>query len=126
MDEFHLLLREKQTAKYSVEMWKRFRKWHGIPTGITQNVKDFLASQEIEAIFENSDFVIMLSQASGDREILSERLKISPAQQKFITNAKEGHGLIWFGGNILPFADEFPQNTKLYKLMTTKPQETSL
>lgn len=124
MDEFHLLLKEEQTAKYSVEMWKRFRKWYGIPTGITQNVKDFLASKEIEAIFENSDFVIMLSQASGDREILAERLKISPEQQKYIENAKQGSGLIRFGASILPFEDDFPQNTKLYKLMTTKPKES--
>ncbi len=126
MDEFHLLLREEQTAKYSVEMWKRFRKWGGIPTGITQNVKDFLISSEVEAIFENSDFVIMLSQASGDMDILSERLKISPAQQKYIENAPQGHGLIYFAGSILPFADEFPTDTKLYRLMTTKPNETGM
>ena len=65
MDEFHLLLKEEQTAAYSVEIWKRFRKWGGIPTGITQNVKDLLASREIENIFENSDFVYLLNQASG-------------------------------------------------------------
>lgn len=126
MDEFHLLLREPQTAKYSVEMWKRFRKWGGIPTGITQNVKDFLASSEVEAIFENSDFVIMLKQASGDREILSERLKISPAQQQYITETPQGHGLIYFSGSILPFEDEFPKDTKLYRLMTTKPLESEI
>lgn len=126
MDEFHLLLKEPQTAKYSVEMWKRFRKWGGIPTGITQNVKDFLASSEVEAIFENSDFVIMLKQASGDREILSERLKISPAQQQYITETPQGHGLIYFSGSILPFEDEFPRDTKLYKLMTTKPLESDI
>ncbi|MDE5771936.1 MAG: conjugal transfer protein TraE [Ruminococcus sp.] len=126
MDEFHLLLKEPQTAKYSVEMWKRFRKWGGIPTGITQNVKDFLASSEVEAIFENSDFVIMLKQASGDREILSERLKISPAQQQYITETPQGHGLIYFSGSILPFEDEFPRDTKLYKLMTTKPLESEI
>lgn len=126
MDEFHLLLKEPQTAKYSVEMWKRFRKWGGIPTGITQNVKDFLASSEVEAIFENSDFVIMLKQASGDREILSEKLKISPAQQQYITESPQGHGLIYFSGSILPFEDEFPKDTKLYRLMTTKPLESEI
>ena len=124
MDEFHLLLKEKQTAKYSVEMWKRFRKWSGIPTGITQNVKDFLSSNEVEAIFANSDFIIMLNQATGDREIFAERLKISPAQQKYIENAKQGSGLISFKGSILPFVDDFPKDTKLYKLMTTKPKES--
>ena len=70
IDEFHLLLKEEQTAAYSVEIWKRFRKWGGIPTGITQNVKDLLSSREVENIFENSDFVYMLNQAQGDREIL--------------------------------------------------------
>ena len=88
MDEFHLLLREEQTAAYSVEIWKRFRKWSGIPTGITQNVKDLLSSREVENIFENSDFVLMLNL-------------------------------------ILPFVDHFPKDTKLYNVMTTKPEEVS-
>ena len=126
MDEFHLLLREEQTAKYSVEMWKRFRKWGGIPTGITQNVKDFLSSKEVEAIFDNSDFVLMLNQASGDREILAQRLKISPSQQKYIEDAPQGSGLIKFAGSILPFENRFPTNTKLYRLMTSKPEESMI
>ena len=92
MDEFHLLLKEEQTAAYSVEIWKRFRKWGGIPTGITQNVKDFLASREVENIFENSDFVYLLNQASGDRKILSSALNISPSQQNYITNSNAGEG----------------------------------
>ncbi len=125
MDEFHLLLREEQTAKYSVEMWKRFRKWSGIPTGITQNVNDFLSSKEAESIFKNSDFVIMLRQASGDIEILAKHLKISPAQQKYIeSTVPQGSGLIYYGGSIIPFSNKFPTNTKLYRLMTTKPKET--
>ena len=69
IDEMHLLLKEEQTAAYTVEIWKRFRKWGGIPTGITQNVKDLLSSREVENIFENSDFVYMLNQAGGDRQI---------------------------------------------------------
>ena len=73
IDEFHLLLREEQTAAYSVEIWKRFRKWGGIPTGITQNIKDLLRSQEIENIFENSEYICMLNQAAEDRRILAER-----------------------------------------------------
>ena len=80
MDEFHLLLKEEQTAAYSVEIWKRFRKWGGIPTGITQNVKDLLSSREVENIFENSDFIYMLNQAAGDRQILAKQLNISPHQ----------------------------------------------
>ena len=92
IDEFHLLLKEEQTAKYSVEMWKRFRKWGGIPTGITQNIKDLLQSQEIENIFDNSDFIYMLNQAAGDRDILAEKLHISDQQLKYVTNA----GLIFW------------------------------
>ena len=84
MDEFHLLLKEEQTAAYSVEIWKRFRKWGGIPTAITQNIKDLLASREVENIFENSDFVLMLNQAQGDRAILAKQLNISPQQMKYI------------------------------------------
>ena len=127
MDEFHLLLREEQTAKYSVEMWKRFRKWRGIPTAITQNVNDFLASKEAESIFKNSDFVFMLRQASGDIEILAEHLKISPAQQKYIeSTVAQGSGLIYYGGNIIPFENDFPADTKLYRLMTTKANESMI
>ena len=123
MDEFHLLLREEQTAAYSVEIWKRFRKWGGIPTGITQNVKDLLASREIENIFENSDFIIMLNQAGGDRQILSKQLNISPHQLSYVTQSGEGEGLLFYGNVILPFQDHFPKNTRLYKAITTKPNE---
>ena len=123
MDEFHLLLKEEQTAAYSVEIWKRFRKWGGIPTGITQNVKDLLASREIENIFENSDFVYMLNQAGGDREILAKQLNISPHQLSYVTHSGEGEGLLFYGNVILPFADKFPKNTELYRIMTTKPNE---
>ena len=123
MDEFHLLLKEEQTAAYSVEIWKRFRKWGGIPTGITQNVKDLLASQEIENIFENSDYIYMLNQAAGDREILAKKLGISPHQLSYVTQSGEGEGLLFYGNVILPFQDRFPKNTKLYGIMTTKPTE---
>ena len=124
MDEFHLLLKEEQTAAYSVEIWKRFRKWGGIPTGIAQNVKDLLASREVENIFENSDFVYLLNQASGDRQILSKALNISPSQQNYITNSNAGEGLIFYGSTIVPFKDDFPKDTQLYRIMTTKPEET--
>ena len=123
MDEFHLLLKEEQTAAYSVEIWKRFRKWGGIPTGITQNVKDLLASREVENIFENSDFIYLLNQASGDRKILSAALNISPSQQNYVTNSNAGEGLIFYGSTIVPFKDDFPKNTQLYRIMTTKPGE---
>jgi hypothetical protein len=125
MDEFHLLLKDEQTAAYSVEIWKRFRKWGGIPTGITQNVKDLLASREVENIFENSDFIYLLNQASGDRQILAKALNISPSQQNYITNSNAGEGLIFYGSTIVPFKDEFPKNTQLYRIMTTKPEEVA-
>ena len=123
MDEFHLLLKEEQTAAYSVEIWKRFRKWGGIPTGITQNVKDLLSSREVENIFENSDFVYMLNQASGDRQILAKQLNISPHQLSYVTHSGEGEGLLFYGNVILPFADKYPKDTELYRIMTTKPTE---
>ena len=123
LDEFHLLLKEEQTAAYSVEIWKRFRKWGGIPTGITQNVKDLLSSQEVENIFENSDFIYMLNQAAGDRQILAKQLNISPHQLSYVTHSGEGEGLLFYGNTIIPFVDHFPKDTELYRIMTTKPLE---
>src|SRR5699024_7142091 len=123
MDEFHTLLEEEQTSEYSVKFWKRFRKWGGIPTGITQNVKDLLTSPKIETIIENSDFVYLLNQATGDRKILQKQLEISDYQASYITNSSEGEGLIIYDGDILPFKDKFPKNNLLYPVMTTKPEE---
>ena len=125
MDEFHLLLKEEQTAAYSVEIWKRFRKWGGIPTGITQNVKDLLSSHEVENIFENSDFVYMLNQAAGDRQILAKQLNISTHQLSYVTHSGEGEGLLFYGNVILPFVDHFPTDLELYRIMTTKLSEVS-
>lgn len=125
IDEMHLLLREEQTAAYTVEIWKRFRKWGGIPTGLTQNIKDLLSSREIENIFENSDFILMLNQASGDREILAKQLNISPHQLSYVTHSGEGEGLLFFGSVILPFVDRFPRDTELYRVMTTKLSEAA-
>lgn len=125
VDEFHLLLKEEQTAAYSAEIWKRFRKWGGIPTGATQNPKDLLSSPEIENILENSDFIYMLNQAAGDRKILAERLNISSEQLAYVTNSEPGHGLLFFNNVILPFADDFPKDTELYKQLTTKPSEVA-
>ena len=124
-DEFHLLLKDEQTAAYSVEIWKRFRKWGGIPTGITQNVKDLFSSAEIENIFENSDYIYMLNQAQGDREILAKKLGISPQQLSYVTQSGAGEGLLFYGNTIIPFIDRFPKDTKLYSLMTTIPQEVA-
>ena len=115
MDEMHLLLREEQTAAYSVEIWKRFRKWGGIPTGITQNVKDLLASREVEN----------MNQAVGDRSILAKQLNISPHQLSYVTHSGEGEGLLFYGNVILPFVDHFPTDLELYRIMTTKPGEVA-
>ena len=125
IDEMHLLLREEQTAAYTVEIWKRFRKWGGVPTGITQNVKDLLSSREVENIFENSDYIYMLNQASGDRQILAKQLNISPHQLSYVTHSGEGEGLLFYGNVILPFVDRFPKNTELYRAMTTKLSEVA-
>ncbi len=119
VDEFHLLLRG-ELASWSVEIWKRFRKWGGVPTGITQNVKDLLASSEVENILENSDYICMLNQAPGDRQILAQKLNISPHQLSYVTQANEGEGLLFYGNVIVPFVDRFPKDTEMYKMMTTK------
>ena len=123
-DEFHLMLKEEQTAAYSVEIWKRFRKWGGIPTALTQNVKDLLASREIENIFENSDFIYMLNQAGGDRQILAKQLGISSHQLSYVTHSNAGEGLLFYGNTIIPFVDRFPKDGEIYGLLTTKPNET--
>lgn len=123
LDEFHLLLKEPQTAAYTAEIYKRFRKWNGIPTSLTQNVKDLLDSSEIENILENSDFVLMLNQGASDRNILAQRLGISPQELNHVTNSGEGEGLLFFGDKIIPFEDKFPRNTQLYRVMTTKPSD---
>ena len=125
VDEFHLLLKEEQTAAYSAEIWKRFRKWGGVPTGATQNPKDLLHSPEIENILENSDFIYLLNLSAGDRKLMTERLNISAEQLAYVTNADPGSGLLFFQNVILPFKDEFPKDTELYRLLTTKPSEVS-
>lgn len=125
IDEMHLLLGKEQTSNYTVEIWKRFRKWGGIPTGLTQNVKDFLCSPQVANIFENSDFVYLLNQAGGDRDILAKQLNISPHQLGYVTNSGAGEGLLIYGSVIIPFIDHFPKDTELYRIMTTKLDETN-
>ena len=124
IDEFHRILKG-QTGSFSVEIWKRFRKWGGIPSGLTQNVKDLLASREIENIFENSDFIYMLNQAQGDRQILAKQLGISPHQLSYVTHSGPGEGLLFFGNVIIPFVDHFPKDTLLYSVLTTRPDEVA-
>lgn len=120
IDEFHLLMSNGSTSEFLKSVWKRARKWQGVPTGITQNVEDLLASPDARAIINNSSFVYMLNQSMMDRAMLKEILNLSDNDLEFVTNVEPGHGLIKTGKQAIPFEDKFPTNTKLYKVMTTK------
>lgn len=123
MDEFHVLLRDPQTAQYTVDMYKRFRKKGGILTGITQNVTDLLSSEKAANILSNSEYIRILKQRGHDAELLQKHLAISTIQMREITGSRRGSGLIFLGDKILPFEDEFPRDLSLYRLMTTSPKD---
>lgn len=123
IDESQLLFSNEICSNYFFELWSRARKWGAIPTGITQNVETLLASDQARTMLSNSDFVMMLNQAQPDRMELAGLLNISNRQLSFITNAEPGHGLLAAGKAIVPFANDFPRDTRLYRLMTTKPGE---
>lgn len=123
IDEFHLLLGNPSTSEFLKTVWKRARKWQGVPTGITQNVEDLLASTEARAIINNSSFVYMMNQSAMDRNMLQELLNLTDADKEFITNVDTGCGLIHTGRQSIPFVDKFPTNTKLYNIMTTKAKD---
>ena len=123
IDEFHVLLRNPMTAAYCVDMWKRFRKWGGIPTGITQNIKDLFKSAEIENILDTTDFIVMLNQGGDDARLLAEHLDISDDEMAYIKTGEYGKGLLFAGNTKIPFVDDFPKNTLAYSVMTTKPDE---
>ena len=120
-----LIMQDAVWNRVTANRSKRFRKWGGIPSGLTQNVKDLLASREIENIFENSDFIYMLNQAQGDRQILAKQLGISPHQLSYVTHSGPGEGLLFFGNVIIPFVDHFPKDTLLYSVLTTRPDEVA-
>lgn len=121
IDEIYLLFRNEESANFLFELYKRARKWGGIPTGITQNVEDLLKSDTARTMLSNSEFILMLNQAASDRDLLAHLLKIPDTMMNFVTGAPAGCGLIYCGLNgSLPFKDDFPTDTKLYKLMTTK------
>lgn len=124
IDEFHNLMQTPTSAAYIAQIWKRARKWNGIPTAITQNIEDMLKSEDARAIINNSAFLILLGQAPINKEQLSTMLNISKEEQKYISSAKPGMGLIRIGEDIIPMDDSFPKKTKLYQIMTTKPEET--
>lgn len=126
IDEFYLLTQTESSARFLQQIWKRARKWGGVPTGITQNVEDLLASKEARGIINNCDFVLMLNQSPLDRVELCHMLNISPTQASYITNADAGQGLIYTGKFIVPFIDKFPGGNSLYRAMTTKPDEVDI
>ena len=121
-DEFHILLQDALSASYFVRVWKMLRKKGCVPSALTQNVKDLLASREIENILENSDFMILLSQAQGDRAILARQLGISEHQLSYIAQSNSGEGLLFFGNTTIPFVDRFPRG-EIYNLLTTRPED---
>jgi hypothetical protein len=121
-DEFHVLLQDALTASYFVTIWKMLRKKACVPSALTQNVKDLLISREVTNILENSDFIVMLSQAAGDREILAKQLGISPHQLSYITHSGSGEGLLFYGNITIPFVDRFPRG-EIYDLLTTRPED---
>ena len=121
-DEFHILLQDALSASYFVRVWKMLRKKGCVPSALTQNVKDLLASREIENILENSDFMILLSQAQGDRAILAKQLGISEHQLSYIAHSNSGEGLLFFGNTTIPFVDRFPRG-EIYNLLTTRPED---
>lgn len=123
IDEIYLLFQNEYSANYLFELYKRSRKWGAIPTGITQNVEDLLLSDMARRMLSNSDFIMMLNQASSDRQELAKLLNISDRQLSFVENVGAGQGLLFAGNSIIPFVDKFPTNTKLYQMMTTKIEE---
>lgn len=114
------LFQHEYSANFLFTLWKRVRKYGAFATGITQNVDDLLQSHTARTMLANSEFIIMLNQASTDRIELAKLLNISELQLNYITNVEAGHGLLKVGSSLVPFANKFPKNTKLYKLMTTK------
>lgn len=124
IDEIYLLFRHQYTAEFLYTLWKRVRKYRAFATGITQNVGDMLGTNTASTMLSNSEFVVMLNQSSSDRINLAKLLNINDNQMEFFTNAEAGHGLMKIGSDLIPFVNEFPRNTELYKLMTTKPGES--
>lgn len=124
LDEFHVVFENELSSEFFTSAWRRFRKRNGYPTGITQNVEYLLDSVLASTMLSNSEFIVMHNQATSDREKLAKLLGISKEQMSYITSAKEGSGLIRISNALVPFTNDFPKNTKLYRLMTTKPNES--
>ena len=123
MDEFHIMLRNPQTAAYSLDMFKRFRKYNAIPTGITQNIGDIIHNRAVEAIFKDSQYIRILKLKKTEAEEIADLLDLSADEIRFCTEAEQGSGLLAYGDKIIPFRNRIPTDTHLYKLVTTKPGE---
>jgi len=121
IDEFHIVAKSEAASGFVMQIWKRARKWNGVPCAITQNLEDLLKTESSRAIINNCEFIIMLCQSSIDREGLQNMLKISNTQIKYITNSSPGHGLIYNSQTIVPFENEIPEDTEIFKLISTKP-----
>ena len=125
LDEFHVVFENEYSGAFFNSAWRRFRKRNAFPNAITQNVEYLLDSVLASSMLSNSEYIVMLNQAASDRQKLAELLNISNEQMSYITNADAGCGLIKYGSSLVPFINKFPKNTRLYKLMTTKPGEDS-
>ncbi len=126
LDEFHVVFENEYSGAFFNSAWRRFRKRNAFPTAITQNVEYLLDSVLASTMISNSEYIVMLNQAEPDREKLAKLLNISTEQMGYITNADAGCGLVKYGSSLVPFVNKFPTNTRLYKLMTTKPGEDSI
>ena len=126
LDEFHVVFENEYSGAFFNSAWRRFRKRNAFPNAITQNVEYLLDSVLASTMLSNSEFIVMLNQAGPDRQKLAELLNISEEQMNYITNADAGCGLIKYGSALVPFVNRFPKNTRLYKLMTTKPGEDNV
>lgn len=126
IDEFYLLTQTESSATFLQEIFKRARKWGGVPTGITQNIEDLLISKEARTILANCDFVMMLNQAPNDRQSLAKQYHLSPQQLSYITNSEAGQGLLYTGKTFVPFVDKYPRNTKTFAAMTSSVQDVEL
>ena len=124
IDEIYLLFKYEYTSRFIFELWKRIRKYGGCATGITQNVEELLRNDKARLMLANSELIIMLNQSATDRMELAKLLNISEMEMTYITNAGTGEGLIRVRNSLIPFRNKFPKNTRLYKLMTTKLEET--
>ncbi len=122
IDEFYLLTQSETCARHLMFIYKQARKFGGVPTGITQNTEDMLTNRESRAIINNCHLIQMLNQSDADRKEIGSILHISDAQLDFIKNAQSGHGLIWYGGALLPFGNDFPAENRMFELLSTKPQ----